>query len=184
MKETLLGKTLSELKEIASQEGLPAFAAKQMAQWLYQKHVTEIDAMTNLSKAARAALSERYEVGRVLPVECFTSRDGTRKYLFPTSRPDKYVETVMIPEYEDGSEGGMARATVCVSRNVARRNQCESLVGDGENERKFPFSCVAVSLQKRKRIEDMPQANEEFDSDESKHACPKTRCVHDSLIVR
>ena len=124
MKETLLGKTLSELKEIASQEGLPAFAAKQMAQWLYQKHVTEIDAMTNLSKAARAALSERYEVGRVAPVECFTSRDGTRKYLFPTSKPDKYVETVMIPEYEDGSEGGIARATVCVSSQIGCKMGC------------------------------------------------------------
>ena len=78
MKEKLLGKTLSELQEIASQEGLPAFTAKQMAQWLYQKLVTEIDAMTNLSKSARAALSERYEVGRTAPVEVFTSKDGTR----------------------------------------------------------------------------------------------------------
>ena len=78
MKEALLGKTLAELQQVASQLGLPSFAAKQMAQWLYQKRVTGIDAMTNLSKAARAALSERYEIGRVLPVECFTSRDGTR----------------------------------------------------------------------------------------------------------
>ena len=124
MKETLLGKTLSELREIVSQEGLPAFTAKQLAQWLYQKRVTEIDAMTNLSKAARAALSERYELGRVLPVACYTSRDGTRKYLFPTSRPDKYIETVMVPEYEDGSEGGMARATVCVSSQIGCKMGC------------------------------------------------------------
>lgn len=124
MKETLLGKTLSELREIVSQEGLPAFTAKQLAQWLYQKRVTEIDAMTNLSKAARAALSERYELGRVIPVACYTSRDGTRKYLFPTSRPDKYIETVMIPEYEDGSEGGMARATVCVSSQIGCKMGC------------------------------------------------------------
>ena len=101
MKEALLGKTLADLQAVASQLGLPSFAAKQMAQWLYQKHVTDIDAMTNLSKAARAALAERYEVGRVFPVECFTSRDGTRKYLFPTSVPDKFIETVMIPQYED-----------------------------------------------------------------------------------
>jgi 23S rRNA (adenine2503-C2)-methyltransferase len=124
MKEALLGKTLAELQQVASQLGLPSFAAKQMAQWLYQKRVTGIDAMTNLSKAARAALSERYEIGRVLPVECFTSRDGTRKYLFPTSVPDKFIETVMIPQYEDGSEGGLARATVCVSSQIGCKMSC------------------------------------------------------------
>ena len=124
MKEALLGKTLAELQQVASQLGLPSFAAKQMAQWLYQKRVTSIDAMTNLSKAARAALSERYETGRVFPVECFTSRDGTRKYLFPTSVPDKFIETVMIPQYEDGSEGGLARATVCVSSQIGCKMGC------------------------------------------------------------
>ena len=124
MKEKLLGKTLSELQEIASQEGLPAYAGKQIAQWIYQKRVTEIDGMTNLSKAARATLSQRYEVGRTAPVEAFTSRDGTRKYLFPTAVPGKYVETVMIPEYEDGSEGGIARATVCVSSQIGCKMGC------------------------------------------------------------
>ena len=38
MKERLLGKTPEELKAIALEVGLPAFAGKQMAQWLYQKH--------------------------------------------------------------------------------------------------------------------------------------------------
>ena len=124
MKEALLGKTLPELQQVASQLGLPSFAAKQMAQWLYRKRVADIEAMTNLSKAARAALAERYEVGRVLPVECFTSRDGTRKYLFPTSRPDKYIETVMIPEHEDGTGGGLARATACVSSQIGCKMGC------------------------------------------------------------
>ena len=124
MKEKLLGKTLSELQETALQLGLPAFAGKQLAQWLYQKRVVDIDAMTNLSKAARAALSERYEVGRVLPAGVVTSGDGTRKYLFPAPSGDRYIETVMIPQYEDGSEGGLARATVCVSSQVGCKMNC------------------------------------------------------------
>ena len=109
MKTQLLGRTLPELQEIAQREGLPGYAGKQLAQWLYQKRVDSIDAMTNLSKAARQALSEHYEVGRVRPVETFTSADGTRKYLFPTRVEGKFIETVMIPQYEDGSEGGLAR---------------------------------------------------------------------------
>lgn len=124
MKEVLLGKTPAELQEIARQAGLPAFAGKQLAQWLYQKHVTDFDAMTNLSKAARQTLSGQYEVGRTQPVESFTSRDGTRKYLFPTRIPGKYIETVMIPQYEDGSEGGVARATVCVSSQIGCKMNC------------------------------------------------------------
>jgi len=124
MKERLLGRTLSGLKEIVSQLGFPPFTAKQLAHWLYQKRVTDIDAMTNLSKAARAALSERYEVGRIPAAAVFTSRDGTRKYLFPTRFPDKYIETVMIPQYEDASEGGLARATVCVSSQVGCKMNC------------------------------------------------------------
>ncbi len=124
MKEVLLGKTLSELQEIVSLQGLPGYAARQMARWLYVKRVTEIDQMTDLSKAARAALAESFEVGRVAPVEAFTSRDGTRKYLFPTTLPGKWVEAVMIPQYEDGSEGGMARATVCVSSQIGCKMNC------------------------------------------------------------
>ena len=124
MKEVLLGKTASELQEIALQAGLPAYAGKQLTQWIYQKRVTDFEAMTNLSKAARAALSERYEVGRTAPVEAFTSRDGTRKYLFPTRVPGKYIETVMIPQYEDASEGELARATACVSSQIGCKMGC------------------------------------------------------------
>ena len=63
MKIKLLGKNLDELKKLVAEEGLPGFTAKQIAQWLYQKKVRSIDEMTNLSKVARAKLSEKYEVG-------------------------------------------------------------------------------------------------------------------------
>ncbi len=109
MKEALLGKTLSELQAVAAAAGLPSYAGGQLAQWLYVRRVRTFDEMTNLSKAARAALAETYEVGRNRPVEAFTSKDGTRKYLFPTRAEGKFIETVMIPQFEDGSEGGLAR---------------------------------------------------------------------------
>ena len=63
MKEFLLGKTLSELKDIVAQYNMPAFTAKQIASWLYQKKVTSISEMTNLSKQNRAKLEDDYEVG-------------------------------------------------------------------------------------------------------------------------
>ena len=133
MKIKLLGKTPSQLKEIALEAGLPAYAGGQIAQWLYQKKVSEIDQMTNLSKTARQALSQRYEVG-VLPVsDCRVSADGTKKYLFPvtcslrqgldrveTERPEMLeesaVEAVMIPDGE--------RKTLCVSSQAGCRMGC------------------------------------------------------------
>lgn len=122
MKEKLLGKTLEELALVAEAEGLPRFAAKQMAQWLYAKRVASIDEMTNISKEARARLSEKYEVGRTMPEGALTSRDGTRKYLFSTQSEGKFIETVMIPDCE--ADGEMQRATVCVSSQIGCKMGC------------------------------------------------------------
>ena len=115
MKERLLGKTPEELKAIALEVGLPGFAGKQMAQWLYQKRVRSIEEMTNLSKQGREALARRYEVGMTLPVDVQTSKDGTRKYLFPVG--DFYVEAVMIPDQE--------RKTLCVSSQAGCKMGCK-----------------------------------------------------------
>ena len=114
-KKKLLGMSLDELKGVASEVGLPAFAAKQMAGWLYGKRVRHIDEMTNLSLAARSALSERYEIGCVPPSDVQQSVDGTAKYLFPTAGGE-LVECVFIP---DGD-----RATLCVSCQAGCRMGC------------------------------------------------------------
>lgn len=114
-KKHLLGLTLDELKEVALECGLPKFAAKQMADWLYKKRVLSIDQMTNLSLANRNLLSEKYDVGRSLPIEDQRSIDGTVKYLFKTDA-GKFIESVMIPEDE--------RATLCVSSQVGCKMNC------------------------------------------------------------
>ena len=49
MKQPLLGLTLTELQTVVKNLGLPGFAAKQIAAWLYDKKVASIDEMTNLS---------------------------------------------------------------------------------------------------------------------------------------
>lgn len=114
-KKKLLGMTLDELKAVATEVGLPSFAAKQMAEWIYGKHVRSIDEMTNLSLKGRSALAEQYEIGCVPPCDIQQSIDGTAKYLFPTENWQK-VECVFIP---DGD-----RATLCVSSQVGCRMGC------------------------------------------------------------
>ncbi|MDR1120209.1 MAG: 23S rRNA (adenine(2503)-C(2))-methyltransferase RlmN [Dysgonamonadaceae bacterium] len=111
----LLGLTLGELKDLATTLGLPAFAAKQIADWLYRKKVKSIEEMTNLSAANRLKLAEQYEVGYTTPAASQQSKDGTVKYLFRTSGK-KCFETVYIPE-ED-------RATLCVSSQAGCKMNC------------------------------------------------------------
>ena len=75
--------TLAELKGVAKMLGMPAFTGGQMARWLYQQHVADIDGMTNISKQNRERLKEEYTVGAMPPIDCQRSQDGTVKYLFP-----------------------------------------------------------------------------------------------------
>ena len=114
-KQRLLGLNTAELKDVATRLGLPAFTGKQMADWLYRKHATSIDQMTNLSKNARARLAETYEVGAMPPIDEMRSKDGTVKYLFPTA-DGHFVETVYIPDAD--------RATLCVSCQVGCKMYC------------------------------------------------------------
>ena len=70
MREILLGKTPSELKEAALKAGLPSYAGKQLAHWIYARRVRSFDEMTNISKAGRAKLKDVYDLAVVLPSAC------------------------------------------------------------------------------------------------------------------
>ncbi len=114
-KKPLLGLTQAELVALTTSLGMPAFTGKQMATWIYQKHVTSIEQMTNLSLKNREILEAEYCVGTMSHVEAQHSKDGTIKYLFPTEG-GKTVETVYIPDHE--------RATLCVSCQVGCKMNC------------------------------------------------------------
>ena len=123
--EVLLGKTLTELQEVALSVGLQKFAGKQLAQWLYVQRVRSMDEMTNISLKGREALKARYTIGRHAPVREAVSVDGTRKYLFAVENQKSeienqkslnYIESVYIPE-ED-------RATLCVSTQAGCKMGC------------------------------------------------------------
>jgi 23S rRNA (adenine2503-C2)-methyltransferase len=113
-KRQLLGMTLQELSAVASEAGLPAYSAKQIADWLYKKKVRSIGEMTNIAAAKRTWLDTHFEIGLTPPVQAAESSDGTIKYLFPVAQ--SFVEAVYIP-----SEG---RNTLCVSSQVGCKMSC------------------------------------------------------------
>ena len=113
--EYLYGQTLSQLEALCNRLEMPRFAAKQIARWLYDKHATTIEAMSDLSARHRALLAETYEVGLTAPEKVSISADGTKKYLYRTSQ-NHFIESAYIP---DGD-----RATLCISSQAGCRMGC------------------------------------------------------------
>ena len=126
--DILLGKTLAELQAVAQEVGLPRFAGKQLAEWIYIRRATSFDEMTNISLKGREALKARYTIGRHAPVAEAISKDGTKKYLFQVGERQKakgdeamrqeagYIEAVYIPDDD--------RATLCVSTQAGCKMGC------------------------------------------------------------
>lgn len=143
-KRRLLGMTLDELKEVAAAVGLPGYAAKQMADWLYKKKVTSISEMTNIAVAKRTLLEESFEVGAAAPVDCMKSVDGTIKYLYAAGTGN-FVEAVYIPTDD--------RATLCVSSQVGCKMNCLFCMTGKQG-----FTANLTSNQILNQIQSLPEA--------------------------
>ncbi len=113
---TLLGMPPEELAGLALSLGMPRFAGRQLAEWIYKKRVTSFAEMTNISLRHRALLEEVACIGRQAPIARADSKDGTRKFLFAVGDGAHYVESVYIPEGD--------RATLCVSSQMGCKMNC------------------------------------------------------------
>jgi len=127
-REHILGLTLGELTERVVGMGLAKFRAKQVFEWVFQKRAVSFEEMTNLSKADRVLLGERFEVFTSQVVRSLMSADGTRKVLLEW--PDGGVtECVMIPADEDQGEAPSrsvaSRRTACLSTQVGCAVGCK-----------------------------------------------------------
>ena len=103
------------LEQLAAEIGLPKFRVKQLIGWIYGKHVSSYDQMTNLSKDLRAQLAEQYPlyVAKIAAME--ESHDGTRKYVIEYN-DGTLVEAVGIPSRD--------RLTVCFSTQAGCYMEC------------------------------------------------------------
>ena len=115
----LVGLTRSAMREALIAAGTPDKQAKmrvnQIWQWIYQWGVRDFSEMTNLAKAYRAQLAEKFVIEIPEMVSRLVSEDGTRKYLVRIAGGHE-VEVVYIPE-ED-------RGTLCVSSQVGCTLTC------------------------------------------------------------
>ena len=107
--------TLPEIGAVLKELGQPAFRAKQVFSWLHQG-VRDYSEMTNLPKALRDTLAERYPICAPEVVRKQQSqKDGTIKYLWKLS-DGNCVETVLM-RYHYGN-------SVCISTEVGCKMGC------------------------------------------------------------
>lgn len=111
----LLNYSRAALITLMQQWGEPTFRANQLIQWIHQRGVQDIDAMTNLSKAFRERLKKEVVIPEMKTLSEKIASDGTRKWLFQLNDGNA-IETVFIPEKN--------RGTLCVSSQVGCALNC------------------------------------------------------------
>jgi 23S rRNA (adenine2503-C2)-methyltransferase len=114
-KPSIYSLRLDELKQWLKENGEKAFRAEQIFEWLYQKRVSSIEEMTNISKGMRDKLSANFELTTLKTIVQQTSGDGTIKFLFELQ--DGFsIETVLM-RHDYGN-------SVCVTTQVGCRIGC------------------------------------------------------------
>lgn len=144
----LFGMAPSQLKDLFASLKQPPFRAQQVCDMMYgAPAVSSIDALTNLSKAERARLTDEFLLDRGSIEAEQVSSDGTRKWtvrLPAPADPSHRVECVFIPDAgagpndedagdDEGSgmedegpagHGPVVRGTLCVSSQAGCSLAC------------------------------------------------------------
>ena len=112
----LFGLEMNELEVLMKEMGEPSFRSGQIFSWLYDRRVSSVDEMTNLSKKLRQKLSEEYYIGGLeLERKFVEEKSGTVKYLLKTE--DGILIECVLLRYEAGN-------TLCVSTQAGCRMGC------------------------------------------------------------
>jgi 23S rRNA (adenine2503-C2)-methyltransferase len=116
--------TLEELQAQFQTWDQPTYRVSQLLDWLYVRHATSWEAMTNLPKALRAKLGQHYSLQALELVRKQGAGDTTQKFLWKLN-DGSMIESVLIPAspalYGEPSD----RHTLCVSTQVGCAYGCK-----------------------------------------------------------
>ena len=104
-----------QLSGFFEKSGFKPFKGKQVWEWLWKKHISDFEEMTNLSKDERNLLNDHFFVIPAKINEIKTSTDKTIKVSF-LLYDNKIVEGVLIPD--------RGRVTACISSQVGCAYGC------------------------------------------------------------
>src|SRR5262249_39892530 len=124
VKSSFTGIILEELTDFLKERGAAAYRAKQITNWIYKKHVTSFDAMTDLPNELRANLAAEFDTPKTEVVRVLGSKDTTQKFLFRL-RDQNLIESVLIPASPALYGQPSDRRTICVSSQVGCAYGCK-----------------------------------------------------------
>ena len=111
----LAGLGRERLRALFTEFGEKPFHADQVLKWIHQRGITDLDAMTDISKSLREKLKTKTQISLPAVVEDFLSSDGTRKWIVEVASGSR-VEMVFIPE--------ASRGTLCISSQAGCSLDC------------------------------------------------------------
>lgn len=129
-KKSLFAYSLKELKQLALDNHLKPYLAKQIYDWVYKKRVNNFLEMTNISKINLDFLDKNFEFNPLEIIIKQEDKDGTVKFLFKLDDNNK-IETVLM-NFDYGY-------SVCVTSQVGCNMGC-----------KF---CASGLLKKKRNLE-------------------------------
>ena len=97
VKKNIRQLSLTELEQYFEALGEKKFRAKQVYEWLWQKHAHSFEAMTNLSKDLRNKLADNFSLPALVIDASQYSADGTVKSRFKTPMPIKTMLLSFLP---------------------------------------------------------------------------------------
>jgi 23S rRNA (adenine2503-C2)-methyltransferase len=106
---------LGELEQVLQALGGERFHARQLYRWIHKRGVTDVEQMTDLSRALRERLALKCRIGTPQTVQDETSVDGTRKLVLALA-DDRRIESVFIPD--------TPAMTFCISTQVGCAMGC------------------------------------------------------------
>lgn len=117
-KTNLFGLDRQALRGLFAEMGEAGYRADQVMQWIYRRGVSSFAEMSNLGKALRARLEERFEIVTPQLIAEQESEDGTRKWVLQVggAQSTQAIETVFIPEAN--------RGTLCISSQIGCAMDC------------------------------------------------------------
>jgi 23S rRNA (adenine2503-C2)-methyltransferase len=140
----------AELETLIISIGEKPFRVKQISEWIWQKNISSIDEMLNLSKATRERLKEEYFLGKLNIDHTQISDDTTIKNRF-VLHDGHFVEGVLIPTE--------TRVTACVSSQVGCSLSCKfCATGYMDRKRNLEFDEIYDQV---KHLNDQSESNYE-----------------------
>jgi|SRR5690554_701280 len=101
----------TRLQRVADQFQLPAFRLKQIREWIFDRYINDFYQMSNLPKALRQSLAEKYRITESIIVSSRETGEGTVKLLI--QYPDGAKIETVIMGYRDWSSACLSTQVGC-----------------------------------------------------------------------